>query len=277
MLAARWRLLDSGAADGATNMATDHALLDRAATSNEAVLRIYAWSRPTLSFGLHEKARIGQPALSTHGVDVVRRPTGGRALLHHREVTYSVTAPLPAAATPVGLGESYRVINTILRDALARLGVQADEAPRRGRASSPDGAPCFAEPNVGELVVNGRKLVGSAQRRDERALLQHGSILLGDDQAMIAVLRGDDAPLAPSVPIVPSAATLNDALGREVVYSEVRDALVDALVNALVAALGAVPGAAAAAPISLLSPDTLAPAVATHLVQYRSSEWTWRR
>jgi lipoate-protein ligase A len=179
-------------------------------------------------------------------------------LLHHREVTYSVTAPL-TNGSGIGLGESYRAINALLRAALARLGVAADEAPRRGRASAPDGAPCFAEPNVGELVVDGRKLVGSAQRRDAQAFLQHGSILLGDDQGMIARLRGDDGPA------VPPAATLVTALGREVSYVEVRDALVAAL------------EAAVNASVPLLDPDSLTDGIAQHLPTYRADEWTFRR
>lgn len=254
-LAARWRLLDSGAADGATNMAVDHALLDRAAASDEAVLRIYGWSRPTLSLGMHERARISAAALAARGVDVVRRPTGGRALLHHREVTYSVTAP----ATGTSLRDSYHAINALLLDALRRLGVRAEEAAPRVRTARPDGAACFAEPNDGELVVHGRKLVGSAQRRDEHALLQHGSILLADDQPLIATLRGtpDEVPLA--------AATLEGALGRAVSYSEVRDALVAAL------------GTAAGENVARLSADSLSEGVSAHLVRYRSSEWTWRR
>ena len=262
MLAARWRLLDSGAGDGATNMATDHALLDRAAdpaAADEAVLRIYAWARPTLSFGLHERSRIPREAFAEQQVDAVRRPTGGRALLHHREVTYSVTAPVPGDASAIGLGESYRAINALLQGALARLGVVTEEAPRRGRASSPDGAPCFAEPNVGELVIDGRKLVGSAQRRDARALLQHGSILLADDQGMIARLRGDTSLAAPA------AATLVTALGREVSYAEVRDALVSALAESV------------QAPVLALDPDSLANRINVHLPTYRSDEFTFRR
>lgn len=254
-LAARWRILDSGPADGATNMALDHALLDRATVSGEAVLRIYAWSRPTLSFGMHERSRLSAATISTHGVDAVRRPTGGRALLHHREVTYSVTAP--AAGT--GLSESYHAINAILRDALARLGVMAGEAPRRTRATAPDGAACFAEPNVGELMVAGRKLVGSAQRRDGHALLQHGSILLDDDQPMIATIRG--------LPASPSAATaLNMLLARQVSYAELRDALVAALQHAT----------GGARPLPLDSRE-LAASVASHRLRYASDEWTFRR
>lgn len=254
-LAARWRVLDSGPADGATNMAVDHALLDRAATSGEAVLRIYAWSRPTLSFGMHERSCLSRTALATQCVDAVRRPTGGRALLHYREVTYSVTAP----AVGTGLGESYRDINAVLLKALARLGVLAAEAPRRARASAPEGAACFAEPNVGELTVAGRKLVGSAQRRDAHALLQHGSILLEDDQPRIATLRG--LPPASS-----AAASLNGLLGRKVGYAEVR--------GELVAALRSTAGTEIAGP---LDPAELAVSVARHRQRYTSDEWTFRR
>lgn len=254
-LASRWRILDSGPADGATNMALDHALLERAATSGEAVLRIYGWSRPTLSFGMHERSGLSRAALADQGVDVVRRPTGGRALLHDREVTYSVTAP--TAGT--GLSESYRAINAILLQALARLGVAAAESPRRARATAPDGAPCFAEPNVGELVAAGGKLVGSAQRRDEHALLQHGSILLEDDQPRIATLRG--LPPSPS-----TAASLNGLLARTVCYGEVR--------GELIAALRATAGTTIAGP---LDPAEVAAAVASHRLRYASDEWTFRR
>lgn len=267
-------MLDSGTADGATNMATDHALLERAATSGEAVLRIYGWARPTLSFGMHERARVTPASLATHGVDVVRRPTGGRALLHDREVTYSVTAP----AAGIGLGESYRAINALLLAALSRLGVHATEAERRARASAPDGAACFAEPNVGELTVGGRKLVGSAQRRDQGALLQHGSILLADDQGLIAQLRGverqaSDTPIALAAGALSQneesptvAASLTEILGRDVSYGEVRDALLAALRDAV--------GAQAVTP---LETSAIAPAVSRATAQYRDAKWTWRR
>lgn len=253
-LAPRWRLLVSAPADGATNMAVDHALLDRAASSDEAVLRIYTWERPTLSLGMHERARLAPEAAANAGVDVVRRPTGGRALLHHREVTYSVTAPTRGAS----LGESYRAINAILLDALRRLGVEATEAERRGRPLRPDGAACFAEPNAGELVVNGRKLVGSAQRRDDAAFLQHGSILLGDDQAMVATLRGQvDAP--------PAAATLSEILGRDVIVPEVIAALATAL------------SASCEVPLTALDATELDARLPQHLAHYRDARWTYRR
>ncbi|WKW11304.1 lipoate--protein ligase family protein [Pseudogemmatithrix spongiicola] len=251
-LPTRWRLLVTPADDGDRNMAIDHALLDRAAHTDEAVFRIYAWAHPTLSLGMHEKARLEPDAAATRGIAVVRRPTGGRALLHHREVTYSVTAP----ARDASLRESYDAINAILLDALTRLGVPAAPAERRGRPLAPDGAACFAEPNVGELVVDGRKLVGSAQRRDEHAFLQHGSILLADDQGLVAALRGTTAP--------PPAATLTQALRRDVDFDEVRDALIAALEHAV-------------GPVSTLAVGELAPAIARHVATYRDPRWTFRR
>jgi len=250
LLAPRWRLLDSGAADGATNMATDVALMERAAATGEAVLRIYAWSAPTVSFGLNERARLTPADLARLGYAAVRRPTGGRALLHHREVTYSVTAPVGSAS----LAESYGAINTILLNALALLGVRAAPASRTKRASAPSGAACFDEPNAGELVVDGRKLIGSAQRRDAHALLQHGSILLEDDQGALGAS---------------SAASLNSLLGRRVEYSEVRDALAAALAAAL--------GERGVAHLERLDPTTLADAVSRARPRFEDARWTFRR
>ncbi len=252
-LASRWRLLLSPAADGAQNMAVDHALLDRAATHDEAVLRLYAWARPTVSLGIHEKAKFDAAAAAAQGLDVVRRPTGGRALLHDREVTYSVTAPARDSAWR----DAYAAINRLLLDALRRLGVPASAAERRGRPLAPDGAACFAEPNVGEIVIAEQKLVGSAQRRDEHAFLQHGSILLHDDQARVANLRGAAAP--------PPAATLSAALARDVSAGEVHAAILAALRDAL----GGDP--------EPLDPAEIAAAVAAHRTTYGDPRWTYQR
>lgn len=251
----RWRFLDSGALAGAEQMALDAGLLDRARETGEAVLRVYTWSRPTLSFGRHEAARgrFSADALDRAGVGAVRRPTGGRVLFHDREVTYSVTAP--SLGEP--LGASYRRINALLLDALARLGVIASEAPS-GRATRPGRAACFSEPSAGELVVDGRKLVGSAQVRERGALLQHGSILVGDDQPRITELAV--GPVTPALP----AATLCLSLGRKPSYEEVRDALF--------AALRAQAGDASA----IAAADATAYA-APHRSRFASAEWTWRR
>lgn len=237
-------------------MALDAGLMDRARVTGEAVLRVYAWARPTLSFGRHEsvRGRFVPEALERENVAAVRRPTGGRVLMHDREVTYSVTAPAPEDER---LKESYRRINAVLVSAIGRLGVPVEEAlssaPRR-----PCGAACFAEPSEGELVVAGRKLVGSAQLRERGALLQHGSILIEDDQPRIRALAAQ--PLVPAQP----AATLHASLGRAPSYGEVRDALVAAL-SALEQApepLGADEAAAFAAPLR---------------DKFASAQWTWRK
>lgn len=276
-LAPRWRLLVSPPADGATNMAVDAALLADARCSGAATLRVYGWARPTLSLGRHERARgrFDAAALEAQGVEVVRRPTGGRALLHHREVTYSVTAPatLPMSA-------SYAAINALLLDALRALGVAAAPAAPARRPLRPEGAACFAEPAAGELVVDGAKLVGSAQLREEGALLQHGSILLADDQWRIDLLRrhqpdaghdagrdtdragGDDA-----LPRAAAAATLESLLGRSVPPEEVAAALAAALGRAL----GAEPEPAA------LDTPSLRDDLARLVIAFADPSWTWRR
>src|SRR5918993_1263494 len=182
-----WRLLTSPPLGGPENMALDEALMARARRTGETVLRVYAWSAPTLSLGRNQRA-IGmyrESALAERGVGVVRRPTGGRALLHHREITYSVTAPL---ATGDSLRESYARINRLLVDGLRRLGVAVQVAAPSDRALLPSASPCFERPAAGEVVVGGRKLVGSAQWRDDGAMLQHGSILVEDDQSLVSAL-----------------------------------------------------------------------------------------
>ncbi|MFI5310120.1 MAG: biotin/lipoate A/B protein ligase family protein, partial [Gemmatimonadales bacterium] len=252
----RWRFLDSGALDGAEQMALDAGLMDRAHETGEAVLRVYAWSQPTLSFGRHESVlgRFSPEVLDRANVRAVRRPTGGRALLHDREVTYSVTAPAPEGGS---LGLSYGRINALLLEALARLGVRASAASP-GPATRPGHAVCFAEPSAGELVVHGRKLVGSAQVRERGAMLQHGSILVGDDQPRIAKLAV--GPLTPAL----SAATLADCLGRAPAYEEVRDALLASL-------------RAQAGDVATLDAAEAAPFAAPHRAQFLSVQWTWRR
>jgi len=260
---AQWRLLDTGARDGAWNMACDIALMARARRTGESVFRVYAWARPTLSFGRHEAARrhYDASAIATAGVDLVRRPTGGRALLHHHEVTYSITAPVVGDESLTG---SVRRFNQLLLDALRALGVDAREAGA-SRALRPEGAACFAVPSAGELTLDGRKLVGSAQVRQDGALLQHGSILLDDDQGRIAGFAA--GPYLPPAP----AASLREALGSKAAYEPVRDALLQAVADSS--------GAPSAAALVLTPDEALRgpPDLEDALRQFRDASWTWRR
>jgi lipoate-protein ligase A len=254
-----WTLLHTPPLGGAENMALDEALLERARNADQAVFRVYTWAEPTLSFGRNQTARgIYDPDRARErNVSVVRRLTGGRALLHHREITYSVTAPV---ATGVSLRESYVRINRLLVDGLQRLGVAVDIAVPRERAVAPTAAPCFERPAAGELVVNERKLVGSAQWRDEGAMLQHGSILIEDDQPLVSAIAGN------AVATPHPAATLTDALGRTPTVHEVADSLFSA-VRALECPCAT----------ELTLDSTIERAMTRALDRYRDEQWTWRR
>jgi lipoate-protein ligase A len=255
----RWRLLLSPPYDGPLNMALDHALMARARRTGESVLRVYEWASPVLSLGRNQRARgvYDDGELARRSVEVVRRPTGGRALLHHREVTYSVTAPAPATES---LSAAYGRINALLLDALASLGVPASLALPTEPSRVPWATPCFAEPAKGEIVVNGRKLAGSAQWRDDGALLQHGSIIVEDDQVTIPLLMRE------SVEPAPPPATLREILGRAPRAAEIADAL-----------FRSVRRMEDASAISLTPAEIESLDISSHLSLYRDPAWTWRR
>jgi lipoate-protein ligase A len=222
----RWRLLLVAPRSGAENMARDSALQGRAARSGETVFSIYSWARPTLSFGRHQPAAglYDVDKIRSANIDVVRRPTGGRAILHDREVTYSVTSPVRETEP---LQETYARINRILLDGLSRLGVNVEVAAPGERATAPSVRPCFEAPVEGELVAGGGKLVGSAQWRDEGALLQHGSILVDDDQSSLPSFAVSDTLMSSNA--IPRPATLHGLLGRSPDIDEVARAMFDAV------------------------------------------------
>lgn len=240
-------------------MALDEALMDRARDTGEWVMRVYSWRIPTISLGRNQSARgrYDQARIAAAGISVVRRPTGGRAILHDREITYSVTAPVADAGD---LGQSYARINTLLLKAVTSMGVPAAIASPATRSIAPGMSPCFDEPAAGELVVGGRKLAGSAQWRADGAMLQHGSILVDDDQARLTDLA-IDARAAP-----PASATLREALGRVPSPDEVADALADAI--------EALDGSR---PAEFSADAALRARTSALVVRYLDEAWTWRR
>lgn len=175
-------------------MAVDEALA-RSCSGEEGVLRIYRWRRPTLSFGRNQVAlgRYDPEAFGPLGADVVRRPTGGREVLHDRELTYCIVMPL---AGPGSMRRSYRLVNQALLGAIRSLGVEGRMAERRGRTPSPDAGACFREPAEDEIEVAGRKLVGSAQARIDDTLLQHGSLLIQPASIRLSALAAGPGPMA---------------------------------------------------------------------------------
>lgn len=257
LAARRWRTLVSPPLSGAENMAMDEALLARTEGSGEAVLRIYSWSTPTLSLGRNQVA-IGafDPACAAAlGVQIVRRITGGRALLHHREVTYSVTLPAGDDA-PAAI---YADINDILLGALTSLGVDGIVIESAGRLPPPASAPCFEKPADGEIAVRGRKLVGSAQLREGNAVLQHGSILVHDDQELVARIA------VRPIGSVERAGTLFEELGRVPSPEEVGHALIASLERGI------------EAKSTPLDPSEIAASVEERQSHYTNDAWTWRK
>ncbi|NIM01290.1 MAG: hypothetical protein GTN89_10710 [Acidobacteria bacterium] len=220
-----WRLLIEPDADGATNMAVDESLLD-ACLQEEGrdappTLRLYGWRPPTLSLGKGQSAESGHaPAyLAAEGIDLVRRPTGGQAVLHEHERTYCVVGRLDRPPFDGGVLETYRAISEALRHALERLGADVSTANHTPGERSADGPVCFNVPSSHELLYAGRKLIGSAQMRRREAFLQHGSIPIRLDAARLGGAIG--APADGS-----SFAGLAEALGREPEKSELDAALV---------------------------------------------------
>ena len=258
---ARWRLVDTPPAPGAWNMAVDEALADSVRDGGPPVLRAYRWSPPCLSLGRNQPSDgYDREEIRRRGIDVVRRPTGGRAVLHHRELTYSVAAREDALGT---LRQAYTAINRALVAGLRRLGVDARLHPAGpDRAPLPSLAPCFEQPVEGEVTAGGRKLVGSAQRRERGVMLQHGSLPIHDDQSAVPGLmlpgQGVAAADAP--------ATLAALLGREPAW----EALVDALAEGWMETFGAELERGG------LSEVEEARAKA-HRARYEDPAWTWHR
>ena len=183
-----WRYLPYAVYSGAENMAIDEALLLTMAhtAQPQPVLRFYGWSPATLSLGYAQSyhKEVDEEACLAEGIEIVRRPTGGRAVLHQYELTYSVIAPEHDPHVSGTVIESYLKISQALLKGLKALGVPAEMIACGGLNGASSSA-CFDAPSWYELVVDGRKLVGSAQVRKEGMLLQHGSILLHFDADLL--------------------------------------------------------------------------------------------
>lgn len=190
-----WRLIvDAAPRSGAANMAVDQAVAEAcAADDSPPTIRFYRWSPPAVSLGrMQPIGDVNEARIVELGYEIVRRPTGGRAILHTDEFTYSVAASMNHPVMRGGVMDAYLRISNALLAGLQRLGVQADKAPGDVRVGSDVSAVCFEVPSAYEITAGARKLMGSAQSRRAGYVLQHGSLpLVGDITRLVDVLNLD--------------------------------------------------------------------------------------
>lgn len=230
----RWRLIISEPASGAWNMALDEALLLSMDKSNTLpTLRLYAWVPPCLSLGYAQPiADVDTHALHAHNWDLVRRPTGGRAILHTDELTYSITAPYTEPRMAGGVLESYRRISKALLHALILLGIPAMSDSTADNPSPQQQKPvCFEVPSKYEITVNGKKIIGSAQARKQSGVLQHGTLpLWGDIRRITQVLHyaNETQMREAAEKVTQRATTVADVLGYNIRWETAANAFAEA-------------------------------------------------
>lgn len=216
-------------------MAVDEAMLESTGRGESLpTLRLYAWDPPCLSLGQAQPfADVDVPRLRARGWQVVRRATGGRAILHTDELTYSIVAPPDEPRVAGTLLESYHRLAQALLFAVHDLGLQVEIKEKKetpGTATSVNPV-CFEVPSTYEITINGKKLIGSAQARRKEGVLQHGSLPLTGDLGRICqalVFPDASARRAAAQRLLASATTVEAALGRQVTWESAAQAFVRA-------------------------------------------------
>lgn len=220
-------------------MAVDEALLEGVGSPGAPpILRLYAWDPPCLSLGYAQPVDdVDLQVVKRLGWDIVRRPTGGRAILHTDELTYSVIAPIDHPAVSGDILSSYRRLSRGLTDGLEMLGIQVHVEPaHQVPAEMKNRAVCFEVPSPYELTVAGKKILGSAQVRRKHAVLQHGTLPLKGDIARITTVLsypGNDEQEAAAASVRSRATNVESVLGREIPWEEAADALAQGFSEAL--------------------------------------------
>jgi lipoate-protein ligase A len=195
---------------GSRNMAVDEFLFRSLDARPRTYLRFYQWERPTVSLGYTQNMTkvVDLEFCRGNGIDVVRRITGGKVVLHHREITYSVVSSDTATFTAT-LAGSYKLISRALMRGLELMGLAPTSADKAPPFYAKSDLPCFSHPAQDEIELGGRKIIGSAQKRAGAGFLQHGSIPLGHDERLlksVSLLRDDAAEI--------QMTSLSEALGR---------------------------------------------------------------
>lgn len=235
-----WRLILSKPLSGAENMALDEAILEAVGAGDSApTLRLYAWDPPCLSLGFSQTfVDVDKKLLFEQGWDVVRRPTGGRAILHTDELTYSILAPADHPHLQGGVLSSYQYLSTGLIKGLELMGVKTEVQPSHhpSEAEKLDDPVCFVVPSAYEITHGGKKLLGSAQTRRKNSILQHGTLPLTGDLARICeVLVYVDEPARQQAArqVLERATTVEHASASKLNWDEAAQAMVDGLTSAL--------------------------------------------
>ncbi|BFL67732.1 MULTISPECIES: lipoate--protein ligase family protein [Staphylococcus] len=230
-----WNFINTGSQDPYYNMAMDEALLNFVSRGEiDPVIRFYTWNPATLSIGYFQRLQkeIDIEKVNEKGFGLVRRQTGGRGVLHDKELTYSVIVPESHPNMPSTITEAYRVISQGLLEGFKNLGFETYFAvPRskeeREKLKQPRSSVCFDAPSWYELVVEGRKIAGSAQTRQKGVILQHGSILQDidiDELFDMFIFKNDRLKAKMKEAFVEKAVAINDISDTHITLSEMEKA-----------------------------------------------------
>ncbi|MCG0314935.1 MAG: lipoate--protein ligase family protein [Calditerricola sp.] len=277
-MAEQGRFVDTGSRSPAENRAIDEAILRLHAEGKvPPTVRFYTWDPPTLSIGYFQKAEreVDLAAVRAMGLGFVRRPTGGRAVLHDRELTYSIVVRESHPLIPPSVTEAYRVLSMGLLEGFRALGLRAEmvslsDPEEKKKFAAPSSAACFDSPSWYELVVEGRKVAGSAQTRQLGVVLQHGSILLElDVDKLFSCLRFPSERVRARLreDFTRKAVAINDVAPRPVTLEEAKAAFFAGFAKGLGVEL--VPGA--------LTPEEEALAAELVATRYGTEAWNLRR
>jgi len=221
------------------NMAADMYLLRQCAEGGGLTARFYSWERPSVTVGYAQDAasELDLDSLREHGAVWIRRPTGGRAVLHDWDITYSCTFPKSLTAMGSTITETYRIITGCLMAGLDRASIRCaahdSDADMKGIGRSVK-LPCFLAPNRDEIMVDGRKLVGSAQKRTANAVLQHGSIpITAAYRKLPEFLRIDESEKEKQVRLLISKSCCIDELVPGVTFESLARCLMDGFSSVL--------------------------------------------
>ena len=241
---AKWYFINSGPCSPSFNMAMDEALLDwHSEGLIPPVIRFYEWNPATLSIGYFQSVEkeIDMEAVKRLGLGFVRRPTGGRGVLHEHELTYSVIVTESYPSMPATVTEAYRVISEGLLLGFQNLGLEAyfsvpNTDEQRENLKKPKSAVCFDAPSWYELVVEGKKVAGSAQTRQKGVILQHGAILLDlDEDKLIETFKFSSDALRNRVrnSLSQKAVSINKIISKPITIEECKTAFKNGFADAL--------------------------------------------